>query len=126
MAELKDYNGEFRPNLKLTDFDKDVLVRLWHASARNYAQRTGEWYRLLRERFDEQAARDIRTEVWMNQHKALNIESRLDAEAMSFHDRDLIGFLKSLQWDPGQQGIIATKVELVNNNPYHGRATIKR
>lgn len=126
MAELKDYNGEFRPNLKLTDFDKDVLVRLWHASARNYAQRTGEWYRLLRERFDEQAARDIRTEVWMNQHKALNIESRLDAEAMSFHDRDLIGFLKSLQWDPGQQGIIATKVELVNNNPYHGRATIQR
>jgi len=124
MADLGGYNGEFRPSLKLTDFDKDVLVRLWHASARNYAHRTGEWYRLLRERFDEKAARDIRTEVWMNQQKILNMESRLDAEALNFYDRDLIGFLKSLQWDPGQQGIIRTKLELVDNNPYHGKATI--
>jgi len=124
MANLGGYNGEFRPSLKLTDFDKDVLVRLWHASARNYAHRTGEWYRLLRERFDEKTAWDIRTEVWMNQQKMLNMESRLDAEALNFHDRDLIGFLKSLQWDPGQQGIIRTKLELVDNNPYHGKATI--
>ena len=126
MSDLHDYNGEFKPDLKLTDFDKDVLVRLWHAGARNYAQRTGEWYRLLRERYDEEAAKDIRANVWMNDHKSLNIESRLDAEAMNFQERDLIGFAKSLQWDPGQQGIIGTHVELVDNDPYHARVTIQR
>ena len=127
MLNLEDYNGEFKPDLKLTDFDKDVLVRLWHASARNYGQRTGEWHRLIRDRYGEQTAREVvRNEVWQHQNRMLNIESRLDAEALNFKDRDLIGFVKSLQWDPGQQGFLDTEVELVDGNPYHARVTIPK
>ena len=29
MGELKDYSGPFKPDLKLTDFSKDLLARAW-------------------------------------------------------------------------------------------------
>ena len=126
MTDLNDYNGEFRPDLKISDFHKDILVRLWHVSSRNFGQRFGEWYRLVRERFGEKAAQQITCEVWMRQHKMLDLEERYVAGALNIQDRDLIGLLKSMQWDVGQQGMINTALELVDNNPYHGKATIHK
>lgn len=31
MTELKDYSGEYKPDLKLEDFSKDFLIRLMHS-----------------------------------------------------------------------------------------------
>ena len=36
MKELQDYSGSFRPDLKLQDFSKDALVRMWQAAAKLY------------------------------------------------------------------------------------------
>jgi hypothetical protein len=36
MEELKDYSGEFRRDIKLQDFSKDALVRLWTAASKLY------------------------------------------------------------------------------------------
>ncbi len=34
MEELNDYSGEFNSDLKLTDFSKETLIRMWVAAAK--------------------------------------------------------------------------------------------
>jgi hypothetical protein len=36
MDELKDYSGDYIPNLKLQDFSKDCLVSLYNATGKLY------------------------------------------------------------------------------------------
>ncbi len=125
MTDMKDYSGAFSPQITLADFDKDVLVKMWHSSSMCFALRMGEWYYMLREKAGPEAAKQITRDVWMR-GKTLDYEERYVAAGVGIPDRDLIGLLKSMQWDIGQQGIIDTTLELVDNNPYHGRATIHK
>jgi len=124
--ELEDYSGNFQPDLKLTDFSKDALIRLWHVAGRNYAGRVGQWYSFIRDKFDEETAQEVFRDIWMKKHRSLNIECRRVAEAMNIQDRNVAGFFKFLQWDPAQTGIINTHCGLVNENPSHGIATIPK
>jgi len=64
MGELKDYSGELKSDLKLQDFSKDALVRLWQAAGKLYVGLDGLWYSLIRERFGEQTARELDRELW--------------------------------------------------------------
>ena len=125
MADLKDYSTPFDPDRTLEDFDKDVLVKMWHSSSFCFANRMGEWYYMLLEKAGKEPAQQITRDVWIRA-KTLDYEERYVAAGVGVPNRDLIGLLKSMQWDVGQQGIIDTTLELVDNNPYHGRAIIHK
>jgi len=43
MEELRDYSGDFEPHLKMEDFSKDALVRMWLAAGRMYLGLEGTW-----------------------------------------------------------------------------------
>jgi hypothetical protein len=122
-ANLKDYSGSFRPDLTLEDFDKDLLVRMWHKASLCFVLRMAEWYYPLKDKYGSEVAKDISRDVWIK-GQALDLEERCVAGGVNIPDRDVLGLLKSMQWDMGQQGTIDTTLELVDNNPYHGRATI--
>ena len=47
---MEDYSGKLRPGLKMQDFSKDALIRLWQASGKLYVGLDGLWYSLIRER----------------------------------------------------------------------------
>jgi hypothetical protein len=43
MGELKDYSGEFRPDLQIEDFSKDFLVKLMRQWSAAYLRMTELW-----------------------------------------------------------------------------------
>ena len=43
MADLKDYSVAFNPDLKLEDFNKVLLVQMWHIASMCFILRMGGW-----------------------------------------------------------------------------------
>jgi hypothetical protein len=123
--DLKDYAVPFSQDITLSDFDKDLLIEMWHTASLCFGSRTARWYSLVKEEADVETAKEIVRDVWIRGN-ALDLEERFVAAGVNIPDRDVIGVLKAMQWDVGQQGIIDTTLELVDDNPYHGRATVHK
>ena len=123
MADLEDYSRDFNPELELRDFSKDALVRLWQAGGRIYVGNINFWYSLVRERFGEQAAKEMQNVVQMG--GGLNeLELRRVRDAMNIHGDAVADLFKHFQVDPGAAGFIDFDYEL--RSRYHGIATCKR
>ncbi len=120
MAELQDYSGEFNPNLIMQDFSKDALVRAWVTAAKLYIGIDGVWYTLIKERFGEQMASELERELWK---RAAPLEFRRVTEAMNIKGDDVATLFKSLQVDPGAEGVMDLEYELKDKN--HGIFTVR-
>ena len=64
MKELKDYSGDFIPDVRFQDFSKDALVRLLVAAAHDYIGIDGIWLNTIRRRYGDEVAFDCSREVW--------------------------------------------------------------
>jgi len=102
MEELKDYSGEFRPDLKMTNFSKEALVRLWHASGHMYTSQAQCWHDVIEERYGREVVEEIETEVWRRQSPK---EVGICRRAMNIMGEDVASVLKHLQIDPGAGAI---------------------
>ena len=102
MTELKDYSGEFKPDLKMEDFSKEALVKLWHASGHMYTSQAQCWHDVIEERFGREVVEEIETEVWRRQTPK---EVGICRRAMSIMGSDVASYLKHLQIDPGAGAI---------------------
>jgi len=102
MEELKDYSGKLRPDIKMTDFSKEALARLWESSGKLYVGLDGVWYNTVRERFGEDTARELSRLNWQ---RAAALEVKRHREAMNIWGEDVESFLKFLQVDIGGGGI---------------------
>ena len=122
MGELPDYSGELKPDLKMQDFSKDALVRLWQAAGKLYVGLDGLWYSLIRERLGEQMARELDRELWK---RAAHLEVRRVREAMNIWGEDVASVFKFLQVDLGG-GAIWPDFECALKDRNHGILTIKR
>jgi hypothetical protein len=124
MEELKDYGQEFRADLKMQYFSKDALVRLWQAASQTYIGLDGLWYSFMREKFGEQIALELDTELWLKRG-GTELEVRRIREAMNIWGDDVASVLKWLQVAPGAGGIWPEfECELKDKN--HGILTVKR
>ena len=56
IKELRDYVGEFNPNLRFEDFSKDAFVGLWEATSGLYPGLYWAWFGLIKEGFGEEMA----------------------------------------------------------------------
>ncbi len=122
MEGLKDYSGEFRQELKLEDFSREALVRLWQAAGKLYVGLDGLWYSLIRERFGEDMARELDAEVW---RRETPLEVGRVRNALNIWGDDIASVLKFVQTDPGTAAIFPEfECELKDKN--HGVLTIKR
>jgi hypothetical protein len=122
MADLVDYSGAFDPNLKYEDFSKDVLVRLLGEYTRCYLTYMGEWHRVMRERFSDQAALECETSVW-------NVAAPLSAgylcRSLNIQGDNVETFFKALQVNPAfPLRLFDIEWELVNANL--GYITVKK
>jgi len=121
MAELQDYSGEFNPNLRMQDFSKDALVELWKAGGKLYLGLDGIWFGLIKERFGEEMAIELDTEVW---DRATMPEWHRCCAALNIQGADVATLFKVIQIDPGGQAISDFDLDLKNNN--HGILTCTR
>ena len=122
MEDLEDYSGEFRRNLRLDDFSKAALVRLWQAAGKLYVGLDGIWYSLIRERFGEDMARELDAEVW---RRETALEVGRVREALNIWGDDVASVLKFIQTDPGG-GAIFPEFECELKDKNYGILTIRR
>jgi len=122
MEELRDYSGPLRPDLKMEDFSKAALVRLWQAAGKLYVGLDGVWYSLIREKYGEDVARELDAELW---RREAPLEVRRNREAMNIWGDDVEAVLKFLQVDPGGGAIFPEfTCEMKDRNT--GILTVKR
>ncbi len=121
MGELKDYSGEFKPDLRLEDFSADTLVRAWETTSRLYILLDGCWVGLVKERFGEQAALEGESEIW---RRVAPTDERWIADVFNIHGNDVVTVFKLLQVEPLVGVIYPTRFEVKNNN--HGIFTIPK
>ncbi len=120
--DMNDYSGEFRPGLRMEDFSKEVLVRMWQVAGMMYTSLAGSYQRVMREKLGEEAALELDAEVWRRQTP---IEVRLCRRAMGITGDDVAALFKHLQVDPGAGGIWP-ELEMDLKGPDHGVLTVKR
>jgi len=66
VAELKDYNCEFRPHIKLEDFSKDYLIKMMHAWSSAYLRMAELCSQAVKERFGEEEALKCELAAYQN------------------------------------------------------------
>jgi hypothetical protein len=123
MEELRDYDGEFRSDLKLEYFSKDILVRLWRAASYLYMGFDGLWYDLVKDKLGEETANEWHAEVWLKRG-GCEIDVARVRQALRIDGDDVATLFKVLQVDPGTAGVIDIRCELRDNN--HGVLTATR
>lgn len=120
MAELQDYSGEFRPNIKYQDFSKDALARLLTEYARLAIMLDSWWHTTVREKYGQDEAIKLKLAVW---DKGVPTEQRRVMQALNIHGNDVATCFKELQMDPQfPLEIWGITWELKNNN--HGIFTV--
>ena len=123
MPDMEDYSGEFRPDLRMQDFSKDVLVRLWKASGQFGLRISQYWTLAVMEKFGEEAALELSRKIWVESGLSEE-ECRVFTDAVNIPRNSIASFLKELQVDPGAAGFMDMEVELINEN--WGIFTVKR
>ena len=119
MAKLKDYSGEYRPDIKLTDFTQEALVRLLNAAGKLYLGADGMWVDVIKRRFGDEVALSCSKEMWETNWK---YEVRRPCEAMKIKGNDVTAAFKHLQIDPGFAVMFTCEFNLINK--YHGIFTV--
>ena len=64
MAEMNDYSGEFKPDLRWEDFSKDFLISLIRETAGAYTRIDEIWYSKVAPLLGEEKAFDLELAVW--------------------------------------------------------------
>ena len=120
MKELRDYSGEFCPELKLEDFSADTLSKLLRMYAKLYMALDGFWYLTVKERLgnDEALACDIKTWESQARYEMAKITKQLNIEG-----NDVIALMKALQFSPWS---LQQQYKIESNNPNSAMLTITR
>jgi len=122
MPDLEDYSGPFNPNLKLTDFSKEALIRLLVAAGKMYLGADGMWTTVIRRRYGDDVALECSKEAWDTTGKQ---ELRRSTAAMNIGVGDIASMFKFFQVDPGFAVMFDIDFELSNDGRY-GLMTVKR
>lgn len=86
--EMDDYSGEFVPDLHLSDFSKDGLMKLVEVGGSIYGDVNRQWYRRVAERFGPDAADELHHEVWFADGGAGDHENHVISTLMRFRDQN--------------------------------------
>jgi hypothetical protein len=123
MKEIKDYGGEFQPNLKLEDFSKEGLIQLVRAAAKLYGGLNQYWYKAVKDKLGEEAANQIQEYVWVKKG-ASEAEINTVCNAMNITGSDVSSYFKFFQCTPVNATMIDMVFELKDHD--HGILTVTR
>ena len=97
LGKMRDYSGEFLPELKLEDFSADTLLGLVKLYSRLYMAVDGFWYLAVKERLgnDEALACDIRAWEMNAKYELTRVTRQLNIQG-----NDVVAFVKAVQLTP--------------------------
>jgi hypothetical protein len=120
MGELKDYSGPFKPDLKLTDFSKDLLARAWVETGNLYLMTDGMWGSVVGEKYGDQVSAELDIEMW---HRLMPLDIQRWKKLLNLGGDDVENVFKFLQPHP-LLTIYEYQLDLKNSD--HGILTISR
>ena len=86
--ELDDYSGPFQPDLHLSDFSKEALMKLVEVGGSIYGDVNRQWYRAAIKRFGQEVADEMHHEVWFAEGGAGDHENEVIPRLMNFAHED--------------------------------------
>jgi hypothetical protein len=86
--ELDDYSGPFQPDLHLSDFSKEGLMKLVEVGGSIYGNVNRQWYRAAIKRFGQEVADEMHHEVWFADGGSGDHENYTISKLMGFEDAD--------------------------------------
>ena len=122
MAELQDYSGPFKRDIRYEDFSRETLASLLQAYCREILVLDSFWQEQVGKRLGEEAARECLIENWCRIGKH---EMRWTMDALNIQGNDLEAYVKANQFVPSfAQGIYDYDWDLKDEN--HAVLTVKR
>lgn len=112
MKILRDYNGEFLPEMRLESFSKDTLIELLRLYARFYLAIDGFWYLSVKERSSNEEALACDLLAW---ESVVKYESKRLTKMMKIDGNDVAALVKTLQLSPWFWNL-EYKLEVENRN----------
>lgn len=97
MADLKDYGGEFRPDLTLGDFTINALAELAELYCQLFRVLDGFWYLAVKERLGDKEALACDLKVW---EKMCRYEMDRITRTLNIQGNDIVALVKALQIEP--------------------------
>lgn len=86
--ELDDYSGPFQPDLHLSDFSKEGLMKLVEVGGSIYGDVNRKWYLAAIKRFGQEVADEMHHEVWFADGGSGDHENEVIPRLMNFADED--------------------------------------
>lgn len=86
--ELDDYSGPFEPDLRLSDFSKEALMKLVEVGGEIYGSVNRQWYLQAVERFGQEVADEMHHAVWFADGGAGDHENFTISRLMGFEGED--------------------------------------
>jgi hypothetical protein len=116
MTELKDYCGDYNPNIKFEDFSKDALIRLIQAYQINFIGYMGMWNTYNREHMSIEDAWDKDASVY--EKSVGKFEIPMVCQAMKIEGDTVADMLKYFQMCPdgAREGLYEFTTELINED----------
>ena len=112
MKNLRDYSGQFIPELKASDFSHDTLAGLLSLYGKLYLAVDGFWYLTVKERINNQEAIACDIGAW---EKLYRYEMSRIRELLNIQGNDVAALMKSIQVTPWFWHT-EHKIELENRN----------
>jgi hypothetical protein len=115
MSELRDYSGEFKPDLQIEDFSKDFLVKLMRQWSAAYLRMTELWNDAIVRRWGTEAAIPCEVEAWV---RTSEITHPRIAKALNMEPKNIVDIMKLIQILPDGvgAGIYDPEYEIINEN----------
>ncbi|MEA1958596.1 MAG: DUF6125 family protein [Chloroflexota bacterium] len=121
MADMQDYSGPFQKDIKLEDFSKEALIRLYQAACRDYLGIDGLWLGLMRQKYGDKQAWQYHINVWEGGTKGEVMRTR---GALNIEGTDVEAVMKYVQTSASLGGLFHIDCELFDKE--HGRYTITK
>lgn len=86
--ELDDYSGPFQPDLHLSDFSKEGLMKLVEVGGSIYGAVNRQWYANVARRFGQEVADELHHETWFAEGGCGDHENYTISKLMRFEEED--------------------------------------
>ncbi|MAG34077.1 MAG: hypothetical protein CL908_24625 [Deltaproteobacteria bacterium] len=117
--ELDDYSGPFRPDLHVSDFSKEGLMKLVEIGGSIYGAVNRQWYRAAIKRFGQEVADEMHHEVWFADRGAGDHENFTISKIMNFEtDSDETAAMKVWQCLPAMSTRMTLTFEQTGDNEW--------
>ena len=112
MKELRDYSGDYVPDLRLTDFSSETLDEILKLHGKIYLALDGFWYLAVKELVSNEVGFECDMRAW---EKVCKHEMEVITRQLNIQGNDVLALVKALQITSWIQ-TMEFKIEVKDNN----------